>query len=60
MPVEVGWVGCSERSLPTIANIVARGGVSLNGMAPVRALVQTDDNSPDVNLEQIIRDGLQP
>ena len=33
-----------------IANLAARGGLSPNGMEPVKAFVQMDESLPDVNL----------
>ena len=47
--VKVGWVGRGGRSPPVIASITTRGGLSLNGTAPVKAFIQMNGSSPDVS-----------
>ena len=55
--VKAGWVGRGGRSPPTIANIAARGGLLLNGTAPVTTFVRVNNNKPDVDPEQGIHNG---
>jgi len=40
--VKVGWVGRGGRSPLTVANTAARGGLSLNGTAPVKTFTQVN------------------
>ena len=47
------WVGRGGRSPPAIADTAARGGLSLNGAAPVKTFIKIGNNWPPLDLDRL-------